>query len=244
VAQETERNGVLNNALWKELTGGDTLTARGLYEQPHDFIPTAQILVCTNHQPRFDAHDEATIERMVVIPFSIQHEKGGKGTLQQKTIYHRIMPEYPAIVKLFAEYYIRFKIEFEGVIPLSVESKNYKESYIKAQESDLGQFLDTNVDIDMSGNENAFEKVQDVYDQYLWYYDLKADDKEALTRNKFVRYIKYDWMEVKYKQKKINGKPELCFFNLKLRKREDVVKDDDTEKAIAAPQEPPDEAPF
>jgi putative DNA primase/helicase len=80
IAQETERNGVLNNALWKELTGGDTLTARGLYKEPHDFTPTAQILVCTNHQPRFDAHDDAAIQRMVVIPFSIQHEKGNIAT--------------------------------------------------------------------------------------------------------------------------------------------------------------------
>jgi P4 family phage/plasmid primase-like protien len=215
IAQETERNGVLNNALWKELTGGDTLTARGLYKDPHDFTPTAQILVSTNHQPRFDAHDAAAIERMVVIPFSIQHEKGKKGTLQQNTIYSRLRPEYPAIVKLFAEYYIRLKNEHEGVIPLSDECSNYKNNYVKEQETILDTFVNDCIDIDMSGD--AFEIVQNVYERYLKYYDLSVDDKDTLTRNKFVRYLRNDYMEINYKQKKIKGEPVLCFFNIRLK---------------------------
>jgi phage/plasmid-associated DNA primase len=215
IAQETERNGILNNALWKEWTGGDTITARGLYQEPHDFIPTAQILVCTNHQPRFDAHDEATIDRMIVIPFSVQHEKGKKGTIQQTTIYSRLRPEYPAIVKHFAEYYIKFKNELGGLIPLSDECFNYKQGYVKEMETDLDKFVDANIDIDMSGN--CFETVQAVYERYLKYFEYQSGDKEALSRNKFVRYLKHDYMEIDYRQKKINGEPVLCFFNVKLK---------------------------
>jgi phage/plasmid-associated DNA primase len=252
IAQETERNGVLNNALWKELTGGDTLTARGLYKEPHDFIPTAQILVCTNHQPRFDAHDEATIERMVVIPFSMQHEKGKKGTLQQNTIYSRLRPEYPGIVKLFSEYYIRLKNEYEGAIPLSDECINYKNNYVKEQETDLDKFVDDNIDIDMSGN--AFEIVQNVYDRYLKYYDLKLDDKDTLTRNKFVRFLRHDYMEIGYKQKKINGEPVLCFFNVRLKPdigQRDTLRPPENDKTIkqeinsgSSDEPPPEEIPF
>jgi P4 family phage/plasmid primase-like protien len=251
IAQETERNGVLNNALWKELTGGDTLTARGLYKEPHDFTPTAQILVCTNHQPRFDAHDEAAIERMVVIPFSVQHEKGKKGTLQQNTIYSRLRPEYPAIVKLFSEYYIRLKNEYEGAVPLSDECANYKNNYVKEQETDLDQFVNDNIDIDMSGS--AFEIVQNVYDRYLKYYDLKSDDKDALTRNKFVRYLRHDYMEIKYKQKKINGEPVLCFFNIRLKPdigQKGALQSPENDKAAKQDinsgfsEPPPEEIPF
>jgi hypothetical protein len=64
---------------------------------------------------------------------------------------------------------------------------------------------------------NAFEKIQDVYDRYLQYYELKAEDKEALSRNKFVRYLKHDWIEISNKQKKINGEPVLCFVNVRLK---------------------------
>jgi phage/plasmid-associated DNA primase len=243
IAQETERNGILNNALWKEWTGGDTITARGLYKEPHDFIPTAQILVCTNHQPRFDAHDDATIERMIVIPFSVQHEKGKKGTVQQNTIYAKLRPEYPAIIKLFAEYYIKFKNELDGAIPLSEECNNYKQNYVQEQETDLDKFVNDNLDIDMSGN--AFETVQAVYDRYLQDYNLAADDKEALSRNRFVRYLKHDYMEINYKQKKINREPVFCFFNIKLKAMtRKAVQPNLPENSNKGTDMPPDEIPF
>jgi hypothetical protein len=121
-------------------------------------------------------------------------------------------------------------------------------------ETDLDKFVNDNLEIDMSGN--VFEKVQDVYDRYLQYYNFKADDKEALTRNKFVRYIRNDWMEINYKQKKINGEPILCFFNVRLKPysgktEEPAPKDDD--KSITdnsydsgkyADAPPEDEMPF
>jgi hypothetical protein len=75
--------------------------------------------------------------------------------LQQNTIYSRLRPEYPAIAKLLCEYYIRLKNEYEGVIPLSDECANYKNNYVKEQETALDQFVDDNIDIDMFGN--AFE---------------------------------------------------------------------------------------
>ena len=252
IAQETERNGYLNNALWKELTGGDTLTARGLYKEPHDFIPTSQIIMCTNHSPRFDAHDEATIDRMIVIPFSVQHKKGEKGTKSLSTILKSIKEEYPAIIKHFAQTYIDLKYNHEGAIPLSEECKNYKQNYVKEQETDLDKFVNDNLEFDMSGT--AYEKVQTVYERYLAYYNLSADDKEALTRNKFVRYLKHDYLEINYKQKKINGNPELCFFNVKLKPYEGKTEQpslDDSQNQTAYnnttidySQEPPDENPF
>jgi len=248
IVQETERNGYLNAALWKELTGNDTLTARGLYKEPHDFIPTAQIIMCTNHSPRFDAHEQATIDRMLVIPFSVQHKKGGKDTKSLSTILKSIREEYPAIIKYFANLYIELKYKHEGAIPLSEECKNYKENYVKDQETDLDKFVSDCIEIDMSGD--AFETVQAVYDAYLNYYELAADDKEALTRNKFVRFIKHDYIEIKYKQKKIDGNPVLCFINIRLKKPQGTIKQPalipENKAAFTPPDDtpPPDENPF
>jgi phage/plasmid-associated DNA primase len=252
IVKETDRNAYLNNALWKELTGGDTLTARGLYKEPRDFIPTAQILIYTNYQPRFDAHDAAVIDRLVVVPFTVQHERGKKGTLQQTSIYAKIRPEFPAIVKLLADYYIRLKIEHEGAIPLSDECANYKSRYVKEQETDLDKFVADNLEFDLSGD--VFETVQAVYDRYLMYYGFDTGDekekKDSLTRNKFTRFIKHDYMEINYKQKKINGDPILCFFNIRLKpwtgKTEQPALEEDKKEVPLPPKPeqyttPPDE---
>ena len=100
----------------------------------------------------------------------------------------------------------------------------------------------------MSGD--AFETVQAVYDQYLNYYELAADDKEALTRNKFVRFMKHDYIEIKYKQKKINGTPVLCFINVRLKKIEGeatqptLIPENSTAFTPSDDMPPPNEDPF
>jgi len=264
IIKETDRNAYLNNALWKELTGGDTLTARGLYKEPRDFVPTSQILIYTNHQPRFDAHDAAVIDRLIVIPFMVQHERGKKGTVRQTSIYNKIRPEYPAIVRLFAEYYMRLKNDFEGAIPLSLECSNYKNNYVREQETDLDKFVNDNIDFIMTGD--VYETIKNVYERYLVYYEFakyKEDGQiekievglksDALNQNRFTRFLCHDYIEINRKQKKINGEPILCFFNVKLKPWGGKVEQPSLEedkmpweenKAQAADIPPDEEMPF
>lgn len=212
-AQETARNATLNTSFWKELTGGDTLTARGLYKDPHDFIPTAQIVIASNYSPKFDAHDEAAIARMIVIPFKIQHKKKA-GSKTSTEFIEYLRPEFPAVVKYLTLLYIDLKQNLHGEIPLSAECEGYKGLYIEEQKTDLDNFVNDCLSFDMSGN--AFVEVQKAYECYLSYYGYSAESKEALTRNKFVRFLKSDYQEIKYKQKKLNGYPELVFMNVRL----------------------------
>ncbi len=248
IASETGRNLYLNNALWKLLTGGDPLTARDLYQSPHEFIPTAQILILTNYLPLFDSHDNATIQRMIIVPFLIEHKRGDKALIQIDDFKEQIKSEYPGIVKMFADYYIKLKHEHNGAIPLSDECKRYKQLYIEELDTDLDRFVKDNIDFIME--DNAFEETQTVYERYLKYYKFTAEDagKEALTRQKFTRYLKRDYKQIVQKQKKINGKPELCFFNIRLKKdtgqTHEPRAEETPEKKPTQYAPPPDENPF
>jgi phage/plasmid-associated DNA primase len=218
VASETEKGAVLNNALFKLLTGGDTLIARGLYKAPRSFTPTAQIIIATNHSPRFDAQDSATVDRMVIIPFSVTHERGGEGTKSQDAIINSLRSEFPAVVKMLAEYYIKLRSEFDGAIPFSDECLNYKNNYVDEQRTDLDKFVSDNIEFGLSGEH--FEKVEDLYNRFLLYYDISEEDaeKEALPRKKFTYLLRRDFLEMKnYKKKKFGDKALPCFFNIKLK---------------------------
>ncbi len=244
IVQETERNGYLNNALWKELTGGDTQTARGLYKDPHDFIPTAQVILSTNYSPRFDAHDDATIDRMIIIPFSVQHPKGAKGTKSLSSIIKLIKPEAPAIVRFFAEKYISLKTDHSEKIPLSEECANYKASYIKNMATDLDKFVSDCIEFDMTGD--VYEQVKIVYERYLSYYGFESGNSEALSQNKFTRYLKSDYNEIDHKQKKIDGYPVLVFGNMRLKNTDATAQPSGNQpKKETRKDEPePDENPF
>ena len=70
VLTETNENEKLNESLIKGLTGGDPLTARGLYKDPVTFQPQCKIFICTNNKPNFRGDDEANVDRIKLIPFN------------------------------------------------------------------------------------------------------------------------------------------------------------------------------
>jgi phage/plasmid-associated DNA primase len=219
VASETEKGGLLNNSLFKLLTGGDTLIARGLYQSPRSFTPTAQIIVVTNHSPRFDAQDSATVDRMVIVPFSVEHNKEDNNAKLPDEILNSLRPEYPGIIRMLAEYYIKLRVEFNGAIPFSDECLNYKNNYVDEQRSDLDKFVNDNIEFGLGGEH--FEKVEDLYQRFLKYYDLSEEsaEKESLPRKKFTYLLRHNYLEMKnYKKKRFPDNKILpCFFNIRLK---------------------------
>ncbi|MET0087663.1 MAG: phage/plasmid primase, P4 family [Sedimenticola sp.] len=59
----------LDEALVKQLTGGDTIAARALYKEFTDFTVVAKFWMSTNHLPRVIGKDHAIWRRIKVIPF-------------------------------------------------------------------------------------------------------------------------------------------------------------------------------
>jgi putative DNA primase/helicase len=59
----------LNVALVKQLTGGDTYTARNLHESPIEFKPEFKLFINTNHLPRTADDTVFSSGRVKLIPF-------------------------------------------------------------------------------------------------------------------------------------------------------------------------------
>jgi putative DNA primase/helicase len=70
-AVEGDEGGRLSEALVKQMTGGDTITARFLYHEAFDFQPTHKIWFSTNHQPLIRGTDDAIWRRIRLIPFEV-----------------------------------------------------------------------------------------------------------------------------------------------------------------------------
>jgi putative DNA primase/helicase len=73
IAAEIDEKHRLNEAQVKDLTGDDTLTTRGLYEDYFEFKPTHKIWMYGNHKPVIVGTDDAIWKRPKLIPFT---EKG------------------------------------------------------------------------------------------------------------------------------------------------------------------------
>jgi putative DNA primase/helicase len=80
IASETEKGVPLDEAMVKNLTGQDMITARRLYENPWEFEPTFSLALQTNYLPTISGRDHGVWSRMKVVEWLstfVQKEKLG-----------------------------------------------------------------------------------------------------------------------------------------------------------------------
>ena len=66
---ETEESASMSTAQLKRITSRDVISARALYKDPMEFIPTHTTIMHTNHLPRLGSMDGGTKRRIAVAPF-------------------------------------------------------------------------------------------------------------------------------------------------------------------------------
>jgi phage/plasmid-associated DNA primase len=212
----------LNTGLWKKLTGGDSMSARGLNEALKDFRNSAQIVINTNHLPKYDSHDDAVSVRAVVIPFLISHEANEEGTMRPEEFVEYLRPEFPAFIRLMAEYYIRFKNQHKGILPVSRECESAKIGYIAEVETDLDHF----VNLCISFEPQSVAVIKNVYGGYRSYYDFDENSVkrgDALTQHRFTRLMMKNYKDkITESVKRVEGKPARCFVGLRLKPLDEV----------------------
>lgn len=68
---ETPAEGRLNEPLVKQLTGGDKVRARALYQDFSEFAPEAKYWIATNRKPVVSADDDGLWRRLRLVPFTV-----------------------------------------------------------------------------------------------------------------------------------------------------------------------------
>lgn len=71
VGAELPKGKVWDENVIKDLTGGDTMTARFMRQDFFDFIPQLTLMIAGNNQPSFRGVDEAIRARVVMVPFTV-----------------------------------------------------------------------------------------------------------------------------------------------------------------------------
>ena len=75
-AVEAEAGKPLAEALVKQLTGGDTITARFLFKEFFDFKPQFKIWLAANHKPNIGGSDHGIWRRIRLVPFTVTIPEG------------------------------------------------------------------------------------------------------------------------------------------------------------------------
>jgi putative DNA primase/helicase len=94
VAVETQEGARLDEALVKELTGGDPITARRMREDPWQFAPTHKAVLVTNHKPEIRGTDHGIWRRIRLVPFTVRIPDEE----QDKRLPEKLRDELPGIL--------------------------------------------------------------------------------------------------------------------------------------------------
>ena len=171
-ASEGEAGHHLAESVVKQITGGDTITARFLYQENFEYIPQFKIFLATNHRPEIKGTDDAMWRRIKLIPFDVTiHDSE-----QDKDLMGKLEAEKAGILAWMARGCLKW--QKEGLkTPKSVLSatKNYRE------EMDIfGQFLEDRCDIEKSARVRP-EELYRVYETWC----IDAGIFRPMARNKF-----------------------------------------------------------
>lgn len=74
VMSELERGAKLAESTMKQLTGGDTINAKHMGQNPINFAPSHSFFMLTNDLPEVDPRAQAVWARMRVVPFEVSFE--------------------------------------------------------------------------------------------------------------------------------------------------------------------------
>ncbi len=93
-AVETEEGRRLAEVKIKQLTGGDTVTARFLFQEFFEFKPQFKLFLATNHKPQIRGTDNAIWRRVRLVPFDVTFAP----EQQDKTLPDKLRAELPGIL--------------------------------------------------------------------------------------------------------------------------------------------------
>lgn len=96
LSSEIPENRKLNESLVKDLTGGDTITARKLFQNPFTFLPTHKLWIFGNHKPRVAGTDEGIWRRIRVVPFNVTIPKNQRQRMSE--VLEKFQEEMPGIL--------------------------------------------------------------------------------------------------------------------------------------------------
>ena len=174
---ELEEGMILNVALMKTFTGGDTQTARFLHKEEFEFVPQFKIIINTNVLPKMSDDSIFKSDRIHLLCFDRHFELNER----DYGLKDKLKNEISGIFNLIAEHYQKLNQE-NFILPKSTQ--NTIEKY-QLNSNNILLFIKEN----MFESKSSYEKASVVYEKYTkWCEDCgyKALGKKSF-RERFER---------------------------------------------------------
>jgi putative DNA primase/helicase len=176
-AGEVAAEETLDEVMLKQMTGGDTVSARYLYREWFDFKMEGKIFLTVNHRPEIQGADEGTWRRIRLIPFEVTIPEGERDVDLSKKLEQEIKGILAWAVKGCLEW------QKHGLNPpekVMAATREYREEMDRLDEWIVGR-CETGPESDF------FDPHLDLYDNYTnW---CKVHNDKVLSKKQFTKVM-------------------------------------------------------
>jgi putative DNA primase/helicase len=155
-AVEAEGERKLAEVLIKQLTGGDTITARFLFGEFFEFLPQFKLWLAANHKPTIKGTDHAIWRRIKLIPFNVTITEDEI----DRNLEEKLMEELPGILIWIVQGCLEWQ---KGGLQTPEEVKGATDDY-RNEMDEIGTFLaercimQPNIKVNPTDLYNAYKK--------------------------------------------------------------------------------------
>jgi putative DNA primase/helicase len=174
-AVEADIDKHLAEALLKRLTGSDPISARFLYGEFFDFLPSFKLFLAVNHKPTIKGNDHAIWRRIFLIPFEVQIP----ADKIDRDIERKLEQEFPGILRWAVEGCLLW--QREGLEPpesVAIATNDYR-----SEMDAVGEFIKDCCEVDSA----AKTPFKDLFAAYIIWCDENIYGRPE--RNDFAREL-------------------------------------------------------
>jgi P4 family phage/plasmid primase-like protien len=139
VMQESSKGTKINEGPMKEVTGGDDLTGRALFNESETFTPQFTLVMCTNSMFEVETTDDGTWRRIRKCDFVAKFvDKDDKKTYNSKYIFPKdktLSNKLEEMAPIFMSLLVDIAFERQGIVNDCTEIMDATNKYRKSQDS-------------------------------------------------------------------------------------------------------------
>jgi P4 family phage/plasmid primase-like protien len=191
-AEETEEGTTINVAKMKELTGGNKITTRKLFEDIEEFKPQAHWFLVCNNLPKITSDDGGTWRRVRTIDFPSCFVEDPKDPMYDGNPYvfqrdeHIGEKLYECREAFFSHLYNVYYMEYKKLGCIKEPTEVMMSTNIYRQENDLFfQYIKERI----TRVPNSIVKITEVYGEFKYWFKESGIDAKCPAQKEFKTYF-------------------------------------------------------
>ena len=195
VLQEPDKKDVLNVGTLKELSGNDTIYARGLYKEGMEINPMFKIVLICNDPPKLPYNDTATWNRIRILPFESNFCDDAPESVEEQFKQKKFPKDpyfadkIPGMIEAFAWYLLKHRENRKpGPIVEPDKVKMATQDY-KKQNDIYQQYIDETFIQDAKSSVS----ITDVYSEFKDWFKESIPNQSVPIKNEVKEHFVTEW---------------------------------------------------